>query len=43
LIVQIAAVEPAVDLGELVLHVADFEIAPETIVVVVLDAHIELA
>ena len=43
LIVRIGAVEPAIDLRQLVLHVADLEVAPEAVALVVVDLHVELA
>ena len=42
-IVQVRAVEPAVDLRELVVHVADLEVAPLAVVLAVPDLHVELA
>jgi hypothetical protein len=41
--VRVRAVEPAVDLRELVVHVADLEVAPEAVVVAVRGLHVELA
>ncbi len=43
LVVQLRAVEPAVDLRELVVHVADLEVAPLAVALVAPDLHVELA
>ncbi len=43
LVVQVGAVQTAVDLGQLVVHVADLEVAPDTVVIVVSELHVELA
>ncbi len=43
LVVAIRAVETAVDLGQLVLHVADLEVAPQAVVLTLAQLDVELA
>ena len=40
---SVGAIEPAIDLGELVVHVADLEVAPLTVVIAIAETDKELA